>query len=160
MKVLCRPPARSRDGERSRARPRSPHGLEETGQDRHGCTDSLSLPLDTGWRTGNICTKAVQNMVTAKRSVSVGDPQVFCAVTGRRRALSRSKKKLTVNLSEELVAVLRELADRNGSSMTEEIKKAIQDRAYFADKIADGNEVVLESDSTDGTRQRTLVDLR
>ena len=73
--------------------------------------------------------------------------------------MPRPKHKLTVNLSEDLVQVLRELAERNDSTMTDEIKKAIQDRKYFADKIAAGNEVVLEHAENDAL-VRTLVDLR
>lgn len=75
--------------------------------------------------------------------------------------MAHVKKKLTVNVSEELVEMLRELAERNGSTMTEEIKKAIQDRKYFADKIAAGNEVLLEREveGSDAV-ERTLVDLR
>lgn len=73
--------------------------------------------------------------------------------------MARPKHKLTVNLSEDLVGVLRELADRNDSTMTDEIKKAIQDRKYFADKLAAGNDVVLERNEDD-TLVRTLVDLR
>lgn len=69
-------------------------------------------------------------------------------------------KKLTVNLTEDVLDLLRELAERNGSSMTQELKKAIADRKYFADKIDAGNEVVLEREDKDGETTRTLVDLR
>lgn len=69
-------------------------------------------------------------------------------------------KKLTVNLTEDVLDLLRELAERNGSSMTQELKKAIADRKYFADKIDAGNEVVLEREDKDGGTTRTLVDLR
>lgn len=71
-----------------------------------------------------------------------------------------AKRKLTVNLSEELVDILRQLAARNDTTMTEELRKAIQDRKYFADKIDAGNEVVLEKETTDDRVERTLVDLR
>ena len=71
-----------------------------------------------------------------------------------------AKRKLTVNLSEELVDVLKDLADRNDTTMTEELKKAIQDRKYFADKIRAGNDVILEREVGDEGVQRTLVDLR
>lgn len=74
--------------------------------------------------------------------------------------IKTQRRKLTVNLSGELVEVLRELAERNGSTMTDEIKKAIQDRKYFADKIRAGNEVVLERELDDKTMERTWVDLR
>lgn len=68
-------------------------------------------------------------------------------------------KKLTVNITEDVLDLLRELAERSGNSMTQELKKAIADRAYFADKVDSGNEVVLEKQE-DGTLRRTLVDLR
>lgn len=71
-----------------------------------------------------------------------------------------ARRRLTVNLSEELVDVLKELADRNDTTMTEELKKAIQDRKYFADKIRAGNDVILERDAGDHVVERTLVDLR
>lgn len=71
-----------------------------------------------------------------------------------------AKRKLTVNLSEELVDVLKELADRNDTTMTEELKKAIQDRKYFADKIRAGNYVILERETGESQAERTLVDLR
>lgn len=54
-----------------------------------------------------------------------------------------AKRKLTVNISEELVDVLQDLAKRNDSNMTEELKKAIRDRKYFTDKIDEGREVHL-----------------
>lgn len=73
---------------------------------------------------------------------------------------TRSKQKLTVNLSSEIVDILKELADRNGTTMTDEIKKAIADRKYFLDKIDAGNEVLLEREERDDTVTRTLVDLR
>lgn len=66
-----------------------------------------------------------------------------------------TKKKLTVNLSEELVDVLRNLADQNDSSMTEELKKAISDRKFFSERKAAGSRIVLE----DGN-ERTFVEFR
>lgn len=73
--------------------------------------------------------------------------------------MARSRRKLRVDLSEELVDALRELADQHDSSLTDELKKAIQDRKYFADKLSDGNEVVLEREAG-AQKVRTLVDLR
>lgn len=70
-----------------------------------------------------------------------------------------ARRKLTVNLSEELVDVLKELAERNDTTMTDELKKAIQDRKYFADKVRAGNDVILERE-VDEKVERTLVDLR
>jgi predicted transcriptional regulator len=69
-----------------------------------------------------------------------------------------SKQKLTVNLSSQLVEVLRELAEKHGNTLTDELKKAIEDRKYFSDKIEAGNEVVLLNEATPNVR--TVVDLR
>lgn len=69
------------------------------------------------------------------------------------------KKKLTVNLSEDVLDLLRDLAERSGNSLTEELKKAIADRAFITSKIDEGNDVVLEKRGDDDT-VRTLVDFR
>jgi predicted transcriptional regulator len=69
--------------------------------------------------------------------------------------MSNEKKKLTVNLSSEIVDVLKELANNNHSSMTEELKKAIADRKFFSDKQADGSRIILEKDS-----ERTFIEFR
>lgn len=69
--------------------------------------------------------------------------------------MAADKKKLTVNLSSEIVDVLKELAGANHSSMTEELKKAISDRKFFSDKQAEGNKIVLEHDD-----QRTYIEFR
>lgn len=69
-----------------------------------------------------------------------------------------TKQKLTVNLSPQLVDVLRELAEKHGNTLTDELKRAIEDRKFFSDKIADGNEVALLNPQTPDTR--TIVNLR
>jgi|APMI01.1.fsa_nt_gi predicted transcriptional regulator len=68
------------------------------------------------------------------------------------------KQKLTVNLSPQLVQVLRELADKHGNTLTEELKKAIEDRKFFSDKVEAGNEVQLYNGAN--PNQKTIVDLR
>lgn len=70
------------------------------------------------------------------------------------------KKKLTVNLTDDVLEMLRELAERSGSNMTEELRKAIVDRAFFAEKIDEGNEVVLEKRTGKDTTERAFVHLR
>ncbi len=68
---------------------------------------------------------------------------------------TQNRKKLTVNLSSEIVDVLKGLADQNGSTMTEELKKAISDRKFFSDRQAAGSRIVLERDD-----ERTVVEFR
>jgi predicted transcriptional regulator len=69
--------------------------------------------------------------------------------------MATDKRKLTVSLSSEIVDVLRDLADTNDSTMTEELKKAISDRKFFSDRKAEGNRIVLEHEN-----QRTFVEFR
>lgn len=72
-----------------------------------------------------------------------------------------ARKRMTVNLTDELVEALRELADANDTTVTDELRKAIQDRKYFVDKVRQGNDVVLEKDvDGDGIKERTNVVLR
>lgn len=68
------------------------------------------------------------------------------------------RKKLTVNLSSDIVDVLREMADRNGSSMTEELRNAISDRKFFIEQKAQGKRIVLEQADTGD--DRTIVEFR
>lgn len=55
-------------------------------------------------------------------------------------------KKLTVNLSPALVDVLKQMAAEDNTTMTEALKKAIEQRKYFLDKVEEGNEVGLIPD--------------
>jgi hypothetical protein len=68
------------------------------------------------------------------------------------------KQKLTVNLSPQLVEVLRDLASKHGNTLTDELKRAIEDRKFFSDKVEAGNEVVLENAENPGVK--TIVNLR
>lgn len=68
------------------------------------------------------------------------------------------RKKLTVNLSAEIVDVLKEMADRNRSSMTEELRNAISDRKFFIDQKAAGKRIILEGSDEDS--DRTIVEFR
>lgn len=68
------------------------------------------------------------------------------------------RKKLTVNLSAEIVDVLKEMADRNRSSMTEELRNAISDRKFFIDQKAAGKRIILEGSDEDN--DRTIVEFR
>lgn len=72
-----------------------------------------------------------------------------------------ARRRLTVNLTDELVAALQDLADRHDTTVTEELRKAIQDRAYFVEKVRQGAAVILEQDKDgDGVDERTEVVLR
>lgn len=72
-----------------------------------------------------------------------------------------AKRRLTVNLTDELVAALQGLAAQHNTTVTEELRKAIQDRSYFVGKIQEGADVILEMDKDgDGIKERTEVVLR
>lgn len=43
----------------------------------------------------------------------------------------------------EIVSVLRELARQDNTSVSEVIRKAISDRVYFTQKIAEGYDIIL-----------------
>jgi predicted transcriptional regulator len=68
------------------------------------------------------------------------------------------RKKLTVNLSAEIVDVLKEMAERNRSSMTEELRNAISDRKFFIDQKDAGKRIILEG--SDEGADRTIVEFR
>lgn len=61
--------------------------------------------------------------------------------------------KLTVNLTEEIVDVLRELAQRDGTTMTEILRRAIAVQKYLADEQADGKKVIIEDPDNNTSRQ-------
>lgn len=72
-----------------------------------------------------------------------------------------ARKRMTVNLTDELVDALRALAEINDTTVTDELRKAIQDRSYFVEKVRDGNDLILEKDvDGDGVKERTNVVLR
>lgn len=52
-----------------------------------------------------------------------------------------AKQKLTVNLTDEVLAILKELAEDGGRSMTEELRLAIADRKFFTDQIREGHSI-------------------
>ena len=67
----------------------------------------------------------------------------------------RRTKPLTVEISHELVAVLEDLARRNSTSVLVELKRSINDRVFFSDKVAQGARIILEKDSPH--REATVV---
>jgi hypothetical protein len=64
---------------------------------------------------------------------------------------------LTVNLSEEVVDVLRDLAARNGTTMTEVLRRAIAVQKFLVDEQADGNKIVIEDEQNNTSRQLLIT---
>ena len=52
-----------------------------------------------------------------------------------------ARQKLTVNLSGEVLTVLRDLAQVGGRSMTDELRLAIADRKFLVDQIRQGRSI-------------------
>jgi predicted transcriptional regulator len=69
-----------------------------------------------------------------------------------------AKQKLTVNLTDEVLAVLKDLARQGDRSLTEELRLAIADRKFFADQVREGNTIeVAVPDGSTGDRVRHPV---
>jgi hypothetical protein len=64
--------------------------------------------------------------------------------------------KVTVNLPEETVAALRQIAEHHGITMTEALAKAITTEKFLLDKIDKGSKVLIESRDRKNT-QRVLL---
>jgi len=63
--------------------------------------------------------------------------------------MASKQTKLTVNLSEEVVDILRDLARRDGTTMTEVLKRAIAVQKYLADEQANGKNIVIQDPDDD-----------
>jgi predicted transcriptional regulator len=70
---------------------------------------------------------------------------------------SGKQTKLTVNLSEEVVDVLRDIAAREGTTMTEVLRRAIAVQKFLVDEQAEGNRVVIEDPKNNTTRQLLIT---
>lgn len=62
-------------------------------------------------------------------------------------------QKVTVNLSSEVVDVLKELARRDGSNMTEALKRAIAVQKFLSDEQAKGKKVMIEDPDNHTSQQ-------
>ncbi|GAB1516803.1 ribbon-helix-helix protein, CopG family [Actinophytocola sp. KF-1] len=69
---------------------------------------------------------------------------------------SKSTTKLTVNLSQEVVDILRDLADREGTTMTEVLRRAIAVQKYLADEQDEGKNILIEDPEKNTVRQLVL----
>lgn len=54
--------------------------------------------------------------------------------------------KLSANLSEEVVSALKEIADAQGVTVTEALRRAIGTEKFLQDEIAKGHKVLIEDD--------------
>ena len=54
------------------------------------------------------------------------------------------KTKLTVNLTDDAMAALKELADKRGVTLGQALGQAIASEKYFSDEISKGGKVLIE----------------
>jgi predicted transcriptional regulator len=54
------------------------------------------------------------------------------------------KTKLTVNLNDEAMSALRELADKRGVTLGQALGQAIASEKFFSDEISKGGKVLIE----------------
>lgn len=52
--------------------------------------------------------------------------------------------KVTVNLGDEVVQVLRDLAARRGTTLTEALRRAIANEEFFQEEIDRGSKILIE----------------
>ena len=62
-------------------------------------------------------------------------------------------QKVTVNLAPEVVDILKELAKRDNTTMTEVLKRAIAVQKFLSDQQAEGKHVIIEDPQEHTTRQ-------
>ncbi len=55
--------------------------------------------------------------------------------------------RVSVNLPENIVEILKQLAARDGITMTEVIRKAIMTEKLLSDELKDGNKILIEDQS-------------
>jgi len=70
--------------------------------------------------------------------------------------MSKKSSRLTVNLSEELVESLREMAERSGTTMTDVLKRAIEVQRYLEKQQDAGKNVLLEDPESNTVRELVL----
>jgi hypothetical protein len=63
-------------------------------------------------------------------------------------------RKVTVNLPEETLAAVKQIADDNGLSMTEALRQLIDNQYYLHTQAKEGTKVLLE---TPGRQQREVL---
>ena len=64
--------------------------------------------------------------------------------------------KLTVNLSEEVVDALKEMADSDGTSVTEQLRRAISTQKWLHD-VQQRDARILVEDPERGTREVEFI---
>lgn len=58
--------------------------------------------------------------------------------------MAKKMVKLTVNLSQEVIDAVEELAERVGCTRTEVLRRAIGTHKYMMDEVRKGNKILIE----------------
>lgn len=78
-------------------------------------------------------------------------------VTSIDQRATAEMSRLSVNLTGDTMAALKELADRRGSTVSETIRRAIAVLKYFDDQVERGSEIAVIEDMGDGKTQVNKV---
>jgi len=70
--------------------------------------------------------------------------------------MSSKSSRLTVNLSEELVESLREMATRSGTTMTDVLKRAIAVQKFLEEQQDEGKKLLMEDPEANTIRELVL----
>jgi len=67
--------------------------------------------------------------------------------------MAAAYQKISVNLSNEVLGALRELADRDGCTMTEVLRRAISTQKFIEDAQQEGKAILLRDPTTHETER-------
>jgi predicted transcriptional regulator len=67
--------------------------------------------------------------------------------------MAAAYQKISVNLSIEVLGALRELAERDGVTMTEVLRRAISTQAFIEDAQREGKAILLRDPTTKETER-------
>jgi Ribbon-helix-helix protein, copG family len=53
--------------------------------------------------------------------------------------------KVTVNLPDQTVEAIKEIAEKRGTTVTEALRQAIESQRFFQDEVDNGNKVLIKN---------------
>jgi Ribbon-helix-helix protein, copG family len=79
-----------------------------------------------------------------------GPPEVVTRINegGALTTMAAAYQKISVNLSHEVLGALRELAERDGVTMTEVLRRAISTQVFIEDAQREGKAILLRDPTT------------
>lgn len=73
---------------------------------------------------------------------------VDMAVPTGARATDAQTVRLSINLAPDVAAALKDLVNRHGTSLTEEVRRAISLYKFTDDEIRNGNRLLVQRDDS------------